>query len=58
MRKCQAENRNTRNVVAMQYKGQDETTHMMRDAITFNSDPGDMRDKFDIVTYRGGKTGP
>ena len=31
---------------------------MMRDAISANSDPGDMRNKFDIVTYGRGKTGP
>ena len=59
MRKYRAENKNiSKNVGARQYKGPDETMHVMSDAITVNSDPGGMRNKFDIVTYRGGKTGP
>ena len=51
MRKHCADNRNTRkNVGTRQYKGLDETTHMMNNAITVNPDPGDMRNKFNIVT--------
>ena len=58
MRKYRADNRNTSmNVNARQYRGPDETTPVMSDAITANSDPGDVRNKFNIMTYRGGKTG-
>ena len=55
MRKYRADNRNTsKNVNARQYRGPDETTPVMSDAITANPD---VRNKFNIMTYRGGKTG-
>ena len=63
-RRYHANTRNTsKNVGARRYKGLAETTPMMSDAITTNSDPvttilRDVKNEFDIVTYRGGKTGP
>ena len=62
-RRYHTDTRNTsKNVGARRYKGLAETTPMMSDAITANSDPvttilRDVKNEFDIVTYRGGKTG-